>query len=168
MSQTSAIITVAQTVAIVSTGFVSGLIFTLSHIAVPALYHAPTTVMLKQWATIYAIGKATAPTTLVVAAAFSGYLAYAVPSLRYSYVGAAVLPCMVVPWTAIMMSSTNDELARRLVAAENLKGGETTSEAAIPKGQKTADLLAKWQGLNYVRGLFPLAGAVVGAWTALS
>ncbi|MCJ1421746.1 hypothetical protein MMC32_008112 [Xylographa parallela] len=168
MSQTSAIITAAQTVAIVSTGFVSGLIFALSHIAVPALYHAPTTVMLKQFATIYAIGKATAPTTLVAAATFSGYLAYALPSLRYSYVATAVLPCMVVPWTGIMMMSINDELARRLVAAENLKGSETTSEAAMPKGQKTVDLLAKWQGLNYVRALFPLAGAIVGVWTAVS
>ncbi|MCJ1316010.1 hypothetical protein MMC15_001330 [Xylographa vitiligo] len=168
MPQTTTIVAVAQVAAIISTGFVSGLIFTLSHIAVPALYHAPTTVMLKQWATLYAIGKATAPTTLLAAAAFSGYLAYAVPSLRWNYTAAAILPCMVVPWTAIMMSSTNDELARRLMAVEDLKGSKTTSETSMPEGQKTADLLAKWQSLNYVRALFPLAGSAVGAWATLS
>ena len=123
--------------------------------------------MLKQWATLYAIGKATAPPTVLVAAAFSGYLAYAVPSLRYSYMAAAVLPCLVVPWTFFMMIPTNDELTRRLTAATDLKGSEA-SEAALPQGQKTTDILANWQGLNSVRALFPLAGAILGAWTAIS
>ncbi|MCJ1392995.1 hypothetical protein MMC18_005867 [Xylographa bjoerkii] len=168
MSEATTAIAVVQTVAIVAASVTAGIIFGLSHIAVPALYHAPTPIMLKQWATIYAIGKATGPVAALVAATAFGYLARAVPALRYSYVGAAALSITIVPWTGIMMTATNDELTNRLAAFEKLKDGEAAAEAGRPQGEKTVDLMAKWQALNYVRALFPLAGAVLAAWATLS
>ncbi|MCJ1401461.1 hypothetical protein MMC11_004674 [Xylographa trunciseda] len=168
MSQTSTAITVAQTVGIISAGFASGAIFGFSHVTIPCLCQAPTAVMLKQFASLYNIGKATAPVADIVATAAFAYLAYAVPALRNSYIGAAAIACMIGPWTLIMMIPTNDELFRRVAAAEKLKDGESVSEAGLPKGQKTPELLAKWRRLNYLRALFPLTGAIMGAWAAFA
>ncbi|KAE8343368.1 hypothetical protein BDV24DRAFT_30978 [Aspergillus arachidicola] len=60
----------------------------------------------------------------------------------------------LVPFTEIVMASTNNALAR--LESEINRG-------IVISGKETEQLVRKWDRFNAVRALFPLTGAVLGA-----
>ena len=66
------------------------------------------------------------------------------------YVLAAIAVSGVIPFTALIMSSTNSALAS--LAAGSTRAADLEIMA----------LLNKWIGLNYVRSSLPLLGSVIG------
>lgn len=131
----------------------------LSLLAIPGLLSTttpvPTQLLAQQWAGIYNRGKVLGPQTAVLAVFGYGYLAYERSSRGVGwakFAGAAALTLGIVPFTVIFMDPTNQALLK--VAA----GAGVIGEGAL------SDLLLKWKGLNLVRSIFPLAGAVLGFW----
>jgi hypothetical protein len=70
---------------------------------------------------------------------------------RYGLAGALTIG--IVPFTIIAMTATNNALM------------QVASGATALGEDATRSLLLKWKGLNMVRSMLPLAGAVVGLWT---
>ena len=73
------------------------------------------------------------------------------------YCSAARLTLDIVAWTLTVMMSTNYQLV--LIAGAEAKA--SVSE------EKFAGLMGRWQVFNGIRGLFPLAGGVLGFVVAL-
>lgn len=130
----------------------------LSALAIPGLLSTnsavPTQILAEQWAGIYNRGKVLGPQAAAISLLGYGYLMY--DRSRQSrgwgkYVAAAALTVGIVPFTAFFMGNTNQALLE--VAAG--RAGNLSSEAV-------RELLVKWRGLNLVRSLFPLAGALLG------
>ena len=129
---------------------------------------APTRLAVKQWTIVFWKGLVTGPPGSVLATLAFGWLAYTQPKLRQLYTAAALLPASIFVYTRVAMVPTNDELLRRDKASATLPEGETATEVGMPPGQTSAELIATWRRLNYLRSLMPLAGALVGAWAALA
>ncbi|OGM47484.1 hypothetical protein ABOM_002548 [Aspergillus bombycis] len=64
----------------------------------------------------------------------------------------------LVPFTEIVMAPTNNALAR--LETETNKG-------MVVSWEETEQLVQRWDRLNAVRALFPLAGAILGSLRAL-
>lgn len=132
-----------------------------------------------QWKTLYNHGKVQNPPIAAISACSLYYLAYAVRShsAHYSrfagestgafYAGAAFLTLGIVPWTLVVMTSTND----RIAAVAEIEAGNETEEKSKGGGLSDEEfdgLLGRWQVLNGIRGVFPLVGGVLGLFLALS
>jgi len=132
----------------------------LSNFTVPGLLSAPVsgTLLAQQWQTVFDLGKAAMPTLAVVSLASYAYTAYD-RSKRHlywtRYAAAAALTISIVPFTLIFMNPTNQSLLQ--IAS----GGAT---AAVVDDDSVRALLTKWAGLNLIRSLLPLGGAVAGLW----
>lgn len=131
----------------------------LSALAIPGLLSTSspvgTQLLAQQWAGIYNRGKGLGPQIAVLSLLGYGWLVYDRTSRRQpwtKFAGAAALSMAIVPFTALFMDPTNQALLAVAGGASAL--GETAVQA----------LLVKWKGLNLVRSLFPLAGAVLGFW----
>lgn len=147
----------------------------LSLLAIPGLLSTstplPAQALAQQWAGIYNRGKVLGPQTAVLAVLGYGYLAYNAQhrtgsvkgsSSRVGYfAGAAALTLAIVPFTVAFMDATNQALLGIAAGggAAAVGGGEGSQAAAA-----VGELLVKWKGLNLIRSLWPLAGAVVGFW----
>lgn len=149
----------------------------LSVLAVPGLLNASPSVapqaLAQQWAGIYNPGKVLGPRFAMLASLGYGYLAYHRSGGRGGgggagtgawalapFAGAAALTLAIAPWTVLVMDGTNQALLR---VAEGGGAGAVVGEEEKKK-REVAELLARWKGLNLVRSLFPLAGAVIGFW----
>lgn len=131
----------------------------LSVLAIPGLLSTSSPVgaqlLAQQWAGIYNRGKVLGPQAAVLSLLGYGWLVYDRRSRGLpwtTFVGAAALSLGIVPFTVIFMDPTNQALLGVAGGATAL--GETAVQA----------LLVEWKGLNLVRSLFPLAGAVLGLW----
>ncbi|KAM0278858.1 hypothetical protein ACHAQH_004936 [Verticillium albo-atrum] len=71
------------------------------------------------------------------------------------YLGGGLFTLLVMPFTLGIMMPTNNAL---LAAA---------SGAKVLKAAEVKELLRRWQTLNFARGLFPLAGAMVALWDVM-
>lgn len=127
----------------------------------PGLLSAPVSgaLLAQQWQTIFNLGKATAPTIAVASLAAFAYTAYDrsrrhLDWTRYATAGALTLA--IVPFTLIFMHPTNQSLLQ-------VAGGGAT--AAVVNDDSVRALITKWAGLNLIRSLLPLGGAVVGLLT---
>ena len=162
---------------------IPGNICGLSMIAIPALLRSnqgkgttpPTpNTLAQQWQTLYNAGKAQNPPIAAVAASSFLYLAWAARlqgAAVYSqfagkslntglfYCGAALLTLGIVPWTLVAMMSTNHRL-------ESIAGSGDGAGASV-SDEEFDGLVKKWQGFNLIRGLFPLAGGLLGLVVAL-
>lgn len=78
---------------------------------------------------------------------------------------AAVLTMGIAPFTALVMSGTNERL---IVLSEGKGAGVGGKEKEDVQGKEVRGLLEGWGRLNAVRSLLPLAGALVGAFAALA
>jgi hypothetical protein len=128
---------------------------------VPGLLAAPISGqnLAKQWMTIFETGKSQMPKVALLALFGYAYLAYdrhTRGSPWAGYLTAGALTMAVVPFTLLLMSPTNDALIE-----------VATGAARATSDEATRALLQKWKGLNAMRSLLPLAGALVGAWTLL-
>jgi len=149
---------VAQTLGISLSTLWGGATLSMSIFFVPALLQAPPPVAVKQWASIFNLGKVTGPPISIAAAGAYSYLAYQLPSSSSpkfkGYVTAAILSAVIAPYTIILMSSTNNKLL--------------ALDAAGGRGEGTFSLLDHWGVLNFWRGLIVTVSGGLGLWTALS
>lgn len=120
----------------------------------------PARELATQWQTMYNRGKARMPAAALAALVGFAYVAYDQKSqgqLAWKRYGlAAALTIAVVPYTIIGMTATNKALM------------QVASGAAALSEDATRSLLVRWNGLNMVRSMLPLAGAVVGVWTLVA
>ncbi|KAK4865687.1 hypothetical protein LT330_009120 [Penicillium expansum] len=150
-----------QIVAISSSFWLSGEIFTYSWGAVPAVLTAiPTSPHLaaKQWAAFYHKGHSLGPPFAILGA--GGFIWLALKSHCSLYWGAAILNIAIVPWTILFMLQTNN----KIFEFANMKD---SSENTPRDGARLTSLINKWASLNTVRSLFPLAGGIFGLLAAL-
>ena len=80
----------------------------------------------------------------------------------------ALLTIGIVPYTLIAMVPTNKKLMSKAEASKALSAEELFSQSGESKAQPTKELLDLWATHNLARGLFPLAGSVLGLWTTLT
>jgi hypothetical protein len=111
---------------------------------------------------MYISGKTQNPPIVAATAASFSYLAWtlrALPGNKARLYGAvAVLTIGVVPWTILVMNSTNQKLIEKVESIVEAKGDE----------KEVGDLLRKWGTLNGMRSLLPLMGSAVGLFAALA
>lgn len=79
-----------------------------------------------------------------------------------------LLALAIWPWTVFVMWPTNEKLFRKHAEMKNLSVEEKATEVGLPKGESSKELIDKWGTLNFVRGAFPLLGAVLGTWATLA
>lgn len=78
------------------------------------------------------------------------------------YALASIATLSIVPFTLLVMSNVNGKLNAAAEESKGLKITEQLSEVKDARGESTKELVDWWATLNFVRGVFPLAGAVLG------
>ncbi|KAK7743478.1 hypothetical protein SLS53_004012 [Cytospora paraplurivora] len=148
---------IAAMAGVLGSAWTSGGQAMLSILAVPGLLSTsssvPSQLLAQQWAGIYNRGKVLGPQAAVVSLLGYGYLVYDRSRQNRGwgdYVGAMALTIGIVPFTLIFMDRTNQAL---LGVAE----GASTLQSEVVR-----ELLVRWKGLNLVRSLLPLSGALLG------
>lgn len=84
---------------------------------------------------------------------------------------AAITISGIIPYTLLVMKGPNAVNDKLIAKVENSSGFDVTekaTEAGLPKGETTKELLGNWAIHNAVRGLFPLTAAVLGMWATLA
>lgn len=151
-----------------------GTIASLSLISIPAISRSikednlPAAHAVKLWRNNYEAGFALAPPTALATAASLAFCAWTTRNLpalglrngRLFWVAAA-LTVGIVPYTLILMKSTNDKLHRFAKKAEK----EELSTYEIGESEQ---LLKRWGTLNAVRSLLPLTGAILAGVVVLA
>lgn len=153
---------------------VAGGILSVSYAFVPALWDAPDSTMVRQWRTVYNRGANAAPLLSVISTASFGFLSFKlVKTLNQgkaeAYALAALSTISIVPYTLLVMASTNKKLKDKAAQADKEK---KKAENRISKDERgntelVKDLVVRWQLLNAGRGVFPLVGALLGLYTTL-
>ncbi|KAE8324405.1 hypothetical protein BDV39DRAFT_207892 [Aspergillus sergii] len=148
-----------QATAVVMGSFMSGAMMSVYGLAMPAFLQTITQSghLIRYQRHLYQIG-----TTKGRVLGLTTTLLYASVSVHQYLTGetwlvsaaAGLATISLVPFTEIVMASTNKALARL----------ETeTNRGVVISGEKTEQLVRKWDRFNAVRAFFPLAGAVLGA-----
>ena len=115
--------------------------------------------LLRQWARLYHYGHKYMPAVSVSATSLYGYGALRKRAshrkqwLLYAAAGATTIT--MVPFTWVMMATTNEHLFR-------LKGVASTGTASAVELRTVQELVVKWAWLHVVRSVFPLVGAILG------
>ncbi|CAG8943233.1 unnamed protein product [Penicillium salamii] len=151
----------AQVLAISTSFWLSGEIFTYSYGAVPATLEATSTsqtLAAKQWARFYHRGHAIGPAFAFVGAGSFAWCALTSHNLLYW--GAAALNVGIVPWTLMFMVKTN----KSIFEFADREDHQSTKE----DDSRLTALLSKWATLNTVRSFFPFFGGALGLMAALS
>ncbi len=113
--------------------------------------------MLTQWVRLYHYGHLVLPSMAITT---SLIYAYTVTSKRASgkpwmmYAAAGAVTVSMIPFTLIIMASTNDLLFRL--------EDEIKVKAAVTTLDQVRELVTRWGRLHFVRSLFPLVGAMLG------
>ena len=84
------------------------------------------------------------------------------------YAVSAILTLGLIPYTIIGLMPTNKKLFKKVEETKDLSVQEKATEVGVPKGESTKELIDHWATLNFVRGVLPLLGASLGAWTTVS
>ena len=150
-----------------------GGVVSISTISVPALLLAPNPLVTQQWQKVFDSGKVRIPPLAGASALSFSYLAYRwygtlkQPKAELSGLS-AFLTVLIVPYTFIFMKKINNRLGRKAEESKGLSLDDRTVEAGLPKGESAKELLDSWATHNFIRGLFPLAGSLLGLWKAIS
>ncbi|KAF2404167.1 DUF1772-domain-containing protein [Trichodelitschia bisporula] len=169
MSSLPVSIRVAQAIGLTGAAFLAGNITSFALNVIPSLRNSrtkdnvPAQTIAKQWTHMYHYGKTQNPPISVVSAAALGYVAWSVRSgtelaklvprnASPLYAASAVLIMAIAPYTVVFMTATNDRLHAHAAATEKTTAAEKNIE----------ELLKKWDSLNLIRGLLPLAAAALG------
>ena len=134
---------------------------------------APNPLVARQWRKLYDRGSVTASPLAAASALAFGFLSYkSYGTLNHAkaelYALTALLAMSIVPYTLITMARVNGKLMSKAEDSKALAAEEEIVEVEVPKGQSTKELLDLWATHNLARGLFPLAGALLGLWTSLT
>ncbi|KOC16368.1 aflLa/ hypB/ hypothetical protein [Aspergillus flavus AF70] len=152
-------ITAIQATAVVMGSFMSGAMMSVYGLAMPAFLQTVTQSgqLVGYQRRLYQIGTTKGrvlgltTTLLYMSVSVHQYLT-GEPWLVSAAAGFTTIS--LVPFTEILMASTNNALARL----------ETeTNRGVVISGERTEQLVRKWDRFNAVRALFPLAGAVLGS-----
>ncbi|KAH8598961.1 hypothetical protein B0O99DRAFT_683694 [Bisporella sp. PMI_857] len=164
-------IRVAQTLGLSSSLVLAGASFSLSAYVVPSILSSPAPLLLRQWHTMFARGKAQIPTVALISALSYSYLAYSSSSSasswsakRTQYTIAGVLAVGLVPYTVLFMKGTNDKLFA-LIERISAVGG---NEIVVEGGETVHSLVDWWAVLNLGRCVLLASAGVLGTWTALN
>ncbi|MCJ1389956.1 hypothetical protein MMC18_002814 [Xylographa bjoerkii] len=172
MSSESAQIRVLQAIGLTTSAFLGGAVLAMSYAAIPPLYSAPSPLSAKQWRVLYRRGVVVAPPFAALTSAIFGYLSYTLKQTSrpnaefYGLAAASVIG--IVPYTLLVMKGTNDKLMARAVEAEKLDVTDKVTQAGMPKGESTNELLDRWAFYNAIRGVFPLMATALGMWATLA
>jgi len=154
---------------------------TLSYITVPSLLlpspstpqllkpYTPALQLARQWRSVFLTGRAAGIPCALGSAVLFAYTAYYLPenlqTPTYLYGTASALCISVIPYTLIVMESTNAALMDRAAegdAIEELNVDDVTEvgmpAAAGVQGMRTEDLLRRWALLNTTRSCISLLG----------
>ncbi|KAJ3792531.1 hypothetical protein GGU11DRAFT_693308 [Lentinula aff. detonsa] len=163
---------IAVGVGLAGSAWCAGAIMSCSILAVPALTdpNLPAAAAAHAsciWHNLYNRGKSTVPPIAISTAAAFAYATYAIPNpfslkliqrSRNLLAVAGLFTVAIVPFTLLLMKSTNDALhAKALAVQERSRKGLDT---LLDDG--TRELLSNWNILNFVRGIFPLAATGFG------
>ncbi|CZR61030.1 uncharacterized protein PAC_10926 [Phialocephala subalpina] len=172
-------IRLAQTLGLSSSLILAGQTITLSTFLIPRLLDSPTPLMLKQWNTMFQVGRKAGPQLALLSAISYFYLSYkshlsplpafsnTLLSKTTSYAIAGLLSIGIVPYTLIFISGTNSKLLKKVEETKTLKVSDEVVEVGL--GNESAHALVDWWGmLNLGRGALLVASGVLGAWTALN
>lgn len=115
-----------------------------------------TSQLLHQWSRVFYSGHRKGPAISIATGLIYGFAAwskYAAGSPWRVFALAGVTTVSMVPYTWIVMQSTNNALFR----------AEARSKSEQEQSWAEAESLVKaWNRFNAVRALFPLAGAILG------
>ncbi|KAE8310480.1 hypothetical protein BDV41DRAFT_390293 [Aspergillus transmontanensis] len=148
-----------QATAVVMGSFMSGAMMSVHGLAMPAFLQTVTQSghLVSYQRRLYQIGttkgRVLGLTTTLLYASVSVHQ-YLTDEPWLIPAAAGLTTISLVPFTEIVMASTNNVLARL----------ETeTNRGLVISEEKAEQLVRKWDRFNAVRALFPLAGAVLGA-----
>jgi hypothetical protein len=113
--------------------------------------------LLEQWVCLFNYGHRILPAISITVLCLYGYIGYdkyLTGGAWIAYGTSGILTVGIIPFTLIVMQSTNDLLFQQ---EEEIRWNPkvTTLEDA-------RKLIAKWSSMHFVRSMFPLAGAVLG------
>ncbi|OTA95477.1 hypothetical protein M434DRAFT_9725 [Hypoxylon sp. CO27-5] len=153
-----------QATAVVTGSLLSGAMISLSLIAVPVFLdtteHAP--LLFRQWARTYHYGHQVLPIMSISTLALYGYAAIKRRGARKAWstcMLAGLTTVCMLPFTWIVMVPGNNELFRLEAAS--------ASETIVIDIDGAKQLVKNWAWLHLARSLFPLVGAIVGAFGML-
>ncbi|KNG83779.1 hypothetical protein ANOM_008218 [Aspergillus nomiae NRRL 13137] len=146
-------------VAVLTGSFLTGAMMNLHLLTIPILIETTQqpAQLVHQWSRIFYSGHRKGPGIAFVTGALYGYAAWAKHSVGepwHHWMVAAVTTVSMVPYTWMFMNATNTALFHAEDQFE--KGGVEISLL------ESVRLVKKWDWLNTVRALFPLAGSVMG------
>ncbi|EJT98344.1 DUF1772-domain-containing protein [Dacryopinax primogenitus] len=159
-------IPILQVVVFAGAAWLSGYITTFS-VAIPHIALAPPLIAAKQWEDFYDRGKLSAPPFGLVLGSLFGYLSYSLGGLSSSqgrvYALAGVVTASTIPYTLIVMLSTNKKL-QAYAAKDALSKEEKEAKVAT---QEVGKLLSAWGAFNAVRAMMPATGALLAGWALM-
>ncbi|KAE8362108.1 Noranthrone monooxygenase [Aspergillus caelatus] len=146
-------------VAVLTGSFLTGVMMNLHLLTIPILIETTQqpAQLVHQWSRIFYSGHRKGPGIAIVTGALYGYAAWAKFSVGepwHHWMVAAVTTVSMVPYTWMFMNATNTALFH---AEDRFEKGSV--EISL---QESVRLVRKWDWLNTVRALFPLAGSVMG------
>ncbi|KAF1948747.1 DUF1772-domain-containing protein [Byssothecium circinans] len=144
-----------QTYSILATSIAAVTNLSTSIVTFPALLHAQPPTLTKQWHILYTSGRVPAVSAAMTGAAGFAVLAYRIATTRNLYLAAAAITLSLVPYTALTMFPTINELSRRAQAGDKDEKGDTRA------------LVEKWGRLNLWRGVLLLTAAGLGTWASV-
>lgn len=154
--------------------FSQGNIAALSLMVIPALSKridgVSRSTVVKQWRSIYELGKTQNPPIAAVTSAAFFYLAWSArciaPQSRIPlcYGSAAILTLGIAPFTLLVMSTTNNKLIHHSEFAPK----KSHSPSIDTSDEEIDRLLARWTSLNAFRSLLPLIGGLLGLAASLA
>ncbi|KAI0155727.1 hypothetical protein BJ166DRAFT_593937 [Pestalotiopsis sp. NC0098] len=152
------------TAGLIAGSFLSGAMVSLSGIAIPVFLDTTKTAadLYTQWARTYHYGHLALPALSIGTFLLHSHAAAnkARAGKRWqSSLAAGLVTMVMIPFTWVVMSPTNDKL---FALAEATKAGVLTSGLGEAK-----ELVAKWSMMHLARSLFPLAGATIGSMVLL-
>lgn len=131
--------------------------------------------MVRQWRTAYNQGKKAAPLLSLIATSSFGFLSYKlVKTLNQAkgevYALAALATISIVPYTLLVMATTNGTLLNKAAQADaQQKNAESNiSEKEFENEESAKELIARWSLLNFGRGVLPLVGTSLGLYATFS
>jgi hypothetical protein len=131
----------------------------LSLIGIPLLLNsnAQTDHLLRQWVCLYNYGHRLLPAISIATLLIYAYVVFKKwthGESWISYAVAGVLTVGIIPFTLIVMLSTNKLLFR----LEN----EIKTNSKVTTLDNARKLVTKWGRMHFMRSFFPLAGALLG------
>ncbi|KAF2024554.1 hypothetical protein EK21DRAFT_104576 [Setomelanomma holmii] len=162
------IVHIAHMVGIAGAAFLSGFIACFSHAGVPTLNLAPVDILVKEFRTMYNIGKSTSPLFAVIVTMCNGFSAYhskdstslvlrSVSPFALYLAATMCVPC-IIPYTVLYMEPTvNVKLLDMGAKAE--KGAKARDLGTSEKDIR--DMLVRWKGMNFIRAAIVGTGALL-------